>query len=46
MIVVAVIILLAALVGIGYGWYVSNLGVADDDAAMDALRVTSEQLNE
>ncbi|MBP3550803.1 MAG: hypothetical protein J6J57_04065 [Alistipes sp.] len=45
-IVVAVIILLAALVGIGYGWYVSNLGVADDDAAMDALRVTSEQLNE
>ena len=44
--VIAVIILLAALVGIGYGWYVSNLGVADDDAAMDALRVTSEQLNE
>ena len=37
--VVAVIILLVALLGIGYGWYVSNLGVADDDAAMDALRV-------
>jgi len=42
--VVAVIILLAALAGIGYGWYVSNLGTADDDAAMDALRVTPEQI--
>ena len=44
--VVAVIILLAALLGIGYGWYVSNLGVADDDAAMDALRVAPELINE
>ena len=45
--VVAVIILLVALLGIGYGWYVSNLGTADDDAAMDALRVTPGQtLNE
>lgn len=42
--VVAVIILLAALVGIGYGWYVSNLGTADDDAAMEALRVTPGQI--
>ena len=41
--VVAVIILLVALLGIGYGWYVSNLGTADDDAAMDALRVTPGQ---
>ena len=41
--IVAVLVLLAALVGIGYGWYVSNLGAADDDAAMDALRVTPEQ---
>ena len=44
--VVAVVILLVALLGIGYGWYVSNLGVADDDAAMDALRVAPEQINE
>ena len=44
--VVAVIILLVALLGIGYGWYVSNLGVADDDAAMDALRVVPEQVKE
>ena len=45
--VVAVIILLVALLGIGYGWYVSNLGTADDDAAIDALRVTPGQtLNE
>ena len=44
--VVAVIILLVALLGIGYGWYVSNLGVADDDAAMDALRVAPELINE
>ena len=44
--VVAIFILLAALVAIGYGWYVSNLGMADDDAAMDALRVVPEQLNE
>ena len=44
--VVAVIILVAALLGIGYGWYVSNLGVVDDDAAMDALRVTPGLINE
>ena len=44
--IVAVIILLVALLGIGYGWYVSNLGVADDDAAMDALRVAPELINE
>ena len=44
--VVAVIILLVALLGIGYGWYVSNLGVVDDDAAMDALRVAPELINE
>ena len=44
--VVAVIILLVALLGIGYGWYVSHLGVADDDAAMDALRVAPELINE
>ena len=43
---VAVIILVVALLGIGYGWYVSNLGVANDDAAMDALRVTPELINE
>ena len=43
-IVVAVIILLAALAGIGYGWYVANLGAEDDDAAMDALRITPEQI--
>ncbi|MBE6194408.1 MAG: hypothetical protein E7140_01580 [Rikenellaceae bacterium] len=42
--VVAVIILLAALAGIGYGWYVANLGIEDDDAAMDALRITPEQI--
>ena len=42
--IVAVIILLAALAGIGYGWYVSNLGTADDDAAMEALRVTPGQI--
>ena len=44
--IVAVIILLVALAGIGYGWYVSNLGTADDDAAMEALRVMPEQINE
>lgn len=42
--VVAIVILLLALVGIGYGWYVSNLGVADDDATMDALRVIPGQV--
>ena len=42
--VAAIVILLAALAGIGYGWYVSNLGGEDDDAAaMDALRVVPEQ---
>ncbi|MBE6198369.1 MAG: hypothetical protein E7141_06825 [Rikenellaceae bacterium] len=42
--VAAIVILLAALAGIGYGWYVSNLGGEDDDAAaMDALRVAPEQ---
>ena len=45
-IVVAIVIVVAALVAIGYGWYVSNLGEADDDAAMNALRVVPEQLNE
>ena len=44
--VMAVIILLAALVALGYGWYVSSLGVADEDAAMNALRVVPEQINE
>ena len=44
--IVAIVILLGALVAIGYGFYVSRLGVADDDAAMDALRVTPEQINE
>ena len=43
--IVAVIIVVVALVAIGYGWYVSNLAVADD-AAMDALRVVPEQINE
>lgn len=41
--VVAIVILVAALAAIAYGWYVSNLGVEDDDAAMDALRITPEQ---
>ena len=44
--IVAVIIVVAALAAIGYGWYVSNLGVVDDDAAMEALRVIPEQINE
>ena len=44
--VVAIAIVVAALVAIGYGWYVSNLGATDDDAAMNALRVVPEQLNE
>lgn len=43
--IVAVIILLAALVGIGYGWYVSHLAEFDD-AAIDALRVIPEQVKE
>jgi nucleoid DNA-binding protein len=42
--IVAVVILVVALLGIGYGWYVSNLGTADDDAAMDALRITPGQI--
>lgn len=41
-VVIAVIIVLAALAAIGYGWYVSHLSEIDD-AAMDALRVTPEQ---
>jgi nucleoid DNA-binding protein len=40
--VVAVIIVAMALAAIAYGWYVSNLGVADDDAAMEELRVIPE----
>ena len=43
--IVAIVIVAVALVAIGYGWYVSNLAVADD-AAMDALRVMPEQINE
>ncbi len=43
--VVAIVIVVAALAAIGYGWYVSNLAEVDD-AAMDALRVTPEQINE
>ena len=42
--IVAVVILVVALLGIGYGWYVSNLGTADDDAAMNALRITPGQI--
>ena len=44
--IVAIVILLGALVAIGYGFYVSRLGVVDDAAAMDALRVIPEQINE
>ena len=40
--VVAIVIVLAAVVVIGYGWYVSTLAEGDE-AAMDALRVTPEQ---
>jgi hypothetical protein len=42
--VVAIFIVVAALAAIGYGWYVSNLSVEDDDAAMDALRITPEKM--
>ncbi len=42
--VVAVIIVVAALAAIGYGWYVSNLAEFDD-AEMDSLRVIPEQIN-
>ena len=38
----AVIIVVAAMVAIGYGYYVSTLAEIDD-AAIDALRVTPEQ---
>ena len=41
-VVIAVVIVLAALTAIGYGWYVSHLSEIDD-AAMEALRVTPEQ---
>ena len=41
--VVAAIILTVALAAIGYGWYVSNLSMTDDDAEMDALRVVPTQ---
>ena len=40
---IAIIIVLAALVAIGYGWYVSQLSEVDDDAAMEALRIAPEQ---
>ena len=40
--VLAIVIVLAALLAIGYGWYVSTLAEGDD-VAMDALRVTPEQ---
>lgn len=44
--VVAVVIVTIALVAIGYGCYVSSMaeGNSDDDAAMDALRVIPEQI--
>lgn len=42
--VAAIVIVVLALVAIGYGWYVSNLSVSDDDAAMDALRVIPGQM--
>lgn len=43
--VVAVVIVTIALVAIGYGYYVSSLaeGNSEDDAAMDALRITPGQ---
>ena len=43
--VVAAIILVVALVTIGYGWYVSNLA-GFDDAEIDARRVVPEHINE
>ena len=43
--VVAVIILVIALLGIGYGWYVSNLAEIDD-VAMEELRVAPNTINE
>ena len=42
--VVAVIILVVALLGIGYGWYVSNLAEVDD-AAMEELRVAPNMIH-
>lgn len=42
-IVAAIVIVTIALIAIGYGYYVSTLADCDDDAAMDALRVTPEQ---
>lgn len=44
--VAAVVILVAALAAIAYGWYVSGLSEADDDARMDAMRVTPTTVNE
>ena len=40
---VAVVILVAALAAIAYGWYVSNIATADDDAAIEELRVKPGQ---
>ena len=40
--VIAVLIVLAALAAIGYGWYVSNLAEVDD-AVIDTMRVVPEQ---
>ena len=44
-IVAAIVIVLAAIIAIGYGYYVSNLAEneSNDDAAMEALRVVPEQ---
>ena len=42
-VVVAVLIVLAAIAAIGYGYYVSTLAEGDD-AAMEALRITPEQI--
>ena len=44
-VVAAIVIVLAAIIAIGYGYYVSTLaeGESSDDAAMDALRVVPEQ---
>lgn len=37
--ILAVVILLVALIAIGFGYYVSTLGEVNDEAAMEALRV-------
>lgn len=42
-VVLAIVIVLIAVVAIGYGYYVSTLAEIDD-AAIDALRVTPEQM--